>query len=69
MHSKIPTPVGSGHIKPAGQGLQVESPAKEYIPGEQADLPAESLVLHEKPAGHYVHVVSPSSDISPIKHS
>ena len=69
MHSVIPAPVGSGHIKPAGQGLQVESPAKEYIPGEQADLPTEPLVLHENPAGHYVHVVSPSLDNSPTKHS
>lgn len=45
-----------GHIKPAGQALQVDSPSSEYIPAEQADFPAASLVLQANPAGHFVHV-------------
>jgi hypothetical protein len=44
-------------MNPAGQGLQVDSPAKEYMPGEQAAFPTESLVLQANPAGHNVQVV------------
>ena len=65
----IPRPVVFGHIKPAGHGLQVDSPSSEYIPGEQADFPTLSLVLQAKPAGHFVHVTAPSSEISPIRQS
>ena len=47
-----------GHIKPAEQLLQVASPFKEYVPGEQA--PDNDMgVGQANPGGHGVQYETP----------